>query len=196
MHGTNYVAQQIANKLLLYRAIPLFITRYAVGEQVKEFCFDMTNNQRVKSFTKFQDTTVLNSVRVAETTEVEKQAFISAQQRAPDEMVLHKRMVHKGLIYTSKNYSLSKRRKECLAKMSDGVCGEIQNILSFHSERGTEIAVLVKKLHTASSFPLSQGFGSVSHISLVCGSLSSPVCLVSADRLEQKCLVLKTGDHL
>lgn len=112
----------------------------------------MANDPRVKSFTKFQDTTVLDSGRVTETTDDEKRAFISAQKHAPDEMVVHKRMVHKGLVYTSKSYSLSKRRRDCFGKMSDGVYGEIQNIVSFPSEGGTEIAVLFKKLYTNASF--------------------------------------------
>ncbi len=195
VHGTKCVALQIVNKFLLHRAIPLFTTRYAVSEQVKEFCLEMTNDPRVKSFTKFQDTTVLDSGRVTETTDEEKRAFISAQKHAPDEMVVHKRMVHKGLVYTSKSYSLSKRRRDCFGKMSDGVYGEIQNIVSFPSKGGTEIAVLFKKLYTNASFPLSQGYGFVSHIRLVSGSLFSPVCLISVDRLEQKCIVLKTGDQ-
>lgn len=111
-------------------------------------------------------------------------------------MVVHKRMVHKGLVYTSKSYSLSKRCRDCFAKMSDGVYGEIQNIVSFPSEGGTEIAVLFKTLYTNASFPLSQGYGFVSHIRLVSGSLFSPVCLISVDRLKQKCIVLKTGDQM
>lgn len=103
--------------------------------------------------------------------------------------------MHKGLVYTSKSYSLSKRRRDCFAKMSDGVYGEIQNIVSFPSEGGAEIAVLFKKLYTNASFPLSQGYGFVSHVQLVSGSLFSPVCLISVDQLEQKCMVLKTGDQ-
>ncbi len=31
---------------------------------------------------------------------------------------------------------------------------------------------------------------------IVSGSLFSPVCLISVDRLEQKCIVLKTGDQM
>lgn len=95
VHGTKCVALQIVNKFLLHRAIPLFTTRYAVSEQVKEFCLVLTNNPSVKSFTKYQDTTVLDNGRVTETTDDEKSAVISAQKRAPDEMVVHKRMVHK-----------------------------------------------------------------------------------------------------
>lgn len=72
VHGTKCVALQIVNKFLLHRAIPLFTTRYAVSEQVKELCLEMTNDPRVKSFTKFQDTTVLDSGRVTETTDDEK----------------------------------------------------------------------------------------------------------------------------
>ncbi|XP_056292747.1 signal transducer and activator of transcription 2 [Pseudoliparis swirei] len=49
-------------------------------------------------------------------------------------MVVHKRMVHKGLVYTGRNYTLSKRRSDCFAKLSDGVYGEIQNIISLPSE--------------------------------------------------------------
>lgn len=79
--------------------------------------------------------------------------------------------------------------------MSDGVYGEIQNIVSFPSGGGTEIAVLFKQLYTNASFSLS-GYGFVSHIRLVSGSLFSPVCLISVDRLEQKCMVLKTGDQM
>lgn len=196
VHGTKCVALQIVNKFLLHRAIPLFTTRYAVSEQVKEFCLELTNDRRVKSFTKYEDTTVLDNGRVTETTDDEKGAFISAQKPAPDEMVVHRRMVHKGLVYTSKSYSLSKRRRDCFAKLRDGVYGEIQNIISFPSERGPEIAVLFKKLYTQTSFPLTQGYGFVSHIRLVSERVSSPVCLISVDRLEQKCMVLKTGDQM
>lgn len=196
VHGTKCVALQIVNKFLLHRAIPLLTSRHAVREQVKEFCLEMTNDRRVKSFTKCQDTTVLDNGRVTETTTGEKSAFVSAQKQAPDEMVVHKRMVHKGLVYTGKSYTLSKRRRDCFAKLSDGVYGEIQNIISLPSEEGTEIAVLFKKLHTHSSFPLSQGYGFVSHIRLVSGALVSPVCLIPVDRLEQKCMILKTSDQM
>lgn len=71
----------------------------------------------------------------------------------PDEIVVHKRMVHKGLVYTSNNYSLSKRRRDCFAKLSDGVYGEIQNIVSFPLGGRTEIAVLFKELPTQICFP-------------------------------------------
>lgn len=63
VHGTKCVALQIVNKFLLHRAIPLFTTRYAVSEEVMEFCLEMT---------KCQDTTVLDSGRVTKTTDDEK----------------------------------------------------------------------------------------------------------------------------
>ncbi len=195
-HGTKCVALQIVNKFLLHRAIPFFTKRYAVSEQVKEFCVELTSTSRVKSVTKCQDTTVLDTGRVTQTTHEQKRAFDSAQKHAPDEVVVHKRMVHKGLVYTSKNYSLSKRRRDCFAKLSDGVHGEIHNIVSFPSGGRTEIAVLFKKLHTQRCFPLSQGNGFVPHIRLVNGSIFSPLCLISVDRLEQKFVKLKTGDHI
>ncbi len=104
---------------------------------------------------------MLDTGRVTQTTHEQKRAFDSAQKHAPDEVVVHKRMVHKGLVYTSKNYSLSKRQRDCFAKLSDGVYGEIHNIVSFPSGGRTEIAVLFKKLHTQKCFPLSQGNGFV-----------------------------------
>ncbi|XP_054592230.1 uncharacterized protein [Nothobranchius furzeri] len=192
-HGTKCVALQIVNKFLLHRTVPLFSTRFAVSEQVKNFCLELTNNSRVKSFIRYQDTTVLDNGRVTETTEEEKSAFISAEKVPPDEMVVHKRMVHKGLVYTSKSYSLSKRRRDCYGKLSDGVCGEIRSIISFPSECGTEIAVLFQKFHTQASFPLPQGYRFESHIRLI--SRGPTVDLIPVDRLEQKCLVLKTGDE-
>ena len=119
IHGTKCVALQIVNKFLLHRAVPLFTTKYVVSEQVKEFCLELTNERRVMSFTKYHDTTVLDNGKVTKTTDDEKRAFTSAQKTAPDEMVMHKRMVHKGLVYTGKNYTRSKRRKDCYAKLTD-----------------------------------------------------------------------------
>lgn len=195
VHGTKCVALQIVNKFLLHRAIPHFSAKYAVSERVQEFCLELTEYPRVKSFTKYLDTTVLDSGRVQEITDDEKSAFLSAQTHVPDEIVVHKRMVHKGLVYTSKSYSLSKRRRDCYTKLNDGCHGEIQNIISFTSEGRTEIAFLFKKFHTLASFPLSQGNGFVPHIRLVSGSSFSPVCLISVDRLAQKCMILKTADQ-
>ncbi len=54
VHGATCVALQIENKSLLHRAIPLFTTRYAVSEQVKEFCLEMTNDPRVSQNFKTQ----------------------------------------------------------------------------------------------------------------------------------------------
>uniref|UniRef100_A0A1A8BXJ7 Uncharacterized protein n=1 Tax=Nothobranchius kadleci TaxID=1051664 RepID=A0A1A8BXJ7_NOTKA len=179
--------------LLTHLSKSVKLTRFAVSEQVKNFCLELTNNSRVKSFIRYQDTTVLDNGRVTETTEEEKSAFISAEKVPPDEMVVHKRMVHKGLVYTSKSYSLSKRRRDCYGKLSDGVCGEIRSIISFPSECGTEIAVLFQKFHTQASFPLPQGYRFESHIRLI--SRGPTVDLIPVDRLEQKCLVLKTGDE-
>lgn len=183
------------NKFLLHRAIPHFSAKHAVSERVKEFCLELTEYARVKNFTKFQDTTVLDSGRVKETTDDEKSAFLSAQIQFPDEVVVHRRMVHKGLVYTSKAYSLSKRRRECYVKLNDGSHGEIQNIISLTSEGNTEIALFLKTLHRQASFPLTQGNGFVPHIRVVSGSHLSPVCLISVDRLDQKCMILKTGDQ-
>uniref|UniRef100_A0A8C6ML01 Uncharacterized protein n=1 Tax=Nothobranchius furzeri TaxID=105023 RepID=A0A8C6ML01_NOTFU len=101
-HGTKCVALQPVNKFLLHRTVPLFSARFAVREQVENFCSELTDDSRVKSFIRYQDTTVLDNGRVPETTEEEKSAFISAAKVPPDEMVVHKRMVHKGLVYTSK----------------------------------------------------------------------------------------------
>ena len=149
---------------------------------------ELTNYRRVKSFTKYHDTTVLDNGRVTETTADEKSAFISAQKTPPDEVVVHRRMVHKGLIYTSKKYTLSKRREDFFAKLSGGGYGEIQDIVSFPSPAGgTEIAVLFKRLHVVPSF--------VEHIRRVNQGILYPVCLLSVDQIEQKCIVLKSGDE-
>ena len=86
LHGTKCVALQIVNKFLLHRAVPFFTTKYAVSEQVKEFCLELTNDRRVKSFTKYHDTTVLDNGRVTETTADEKSAFISAQKNYTEQI--------------------------------------------------------------------------------------------------------------
>lgn len=134
VHGTKCVAQQIVNRFLLHRATPHFTAKYAVSERVKEFCLEMTVYPRVKSFTKYQDTVALGSGRVKKTTDDDRTAFLSAQRHVPEEVVVHRRMLYKGLVYTSKSYSLSKRRQDFYAKLNDGSHGQIHSSLFFTSD--------------------------------------------------------------
>lgn len=191
VHGTKSIASQIVNKFLMYRAIPLFSTQYAISENIQKFCF--ANDRRLKSATKYASCTILDNGRVMETTEEEKNAYTAAQKNAPEEVVVHKRMVHKGMVFTSINYSQSKRRKDCYVKLRNGTYGEIQSIVST-SDEIPDICVLLKKLETQDVFPLCQGYGCISHIKLV-QRIAFPLCLFLVKEVVQKCVVLKTSNE-
>ncbi|XP_073724631.1 uncharacterized protein [Misgurnus anguillicaudatus] len=194
VHGTKCVALQIVNRFLSHSAIPHFTANYTISEHVQKFCLELTEHPKVKKFSTWQDTTVLDGGRVQDVTDAIRVAFLSAERHVPDEVVVHRRMVHKGLLYTSSSYSLSKRRKDCYGKLNDGCNGEILHIISFTSNGNREIALIFRKIHSQPSFPLSQGIAFVPHIKQA-GNDFAPVCLISVDSLEQKCLILHTTDH-
>lgn len=189
MHGTKSVAMQVVNKFLLYKSIPLLTTQFIVSDNVKEFCFV---DGRLKDATKYPDCTVLGNSRVTKTTEEEKTAFSAAQRQPPEEIAVHKRMVHRGLVFTSASYSRSKRRKDCYVKLSNGAYGEIQSIVSL--DRVLEIYVFLKK-KKKKVFSLWQGYRFVSHIRRGY-RIDSSLCLVSVKELVEKCIVLRISGEM
>ncbi|XP_051807764.1 uncharacterized protein LOC127535044 isoform X2 [Acanthochromis polyacanthus] len=189
VHGTKSIAMQVATKFLLFKSIPILTTHFAVSDNVKKFCLV---DGRLKGAKSYPDCTVLDNGRVMKTTEEEKTAFSAAQREPPQELDIHKRMVHRGLVFTSANYSRSKRRKDCYVKLTNGTYGEIQSIVS--TDVVPEVYVLLKKLDTGAVFSLWQDYGFVSHIRRVHRTDSS-LCLVSVKDLVEKCIVLKIGEE-
>lgn len=196
VHGTKCVALQVVNKFLLHRAVPHFSTRYAFSDRVLTFCKEMNEHSKVQKYIRYQDTTVLDDGKIKHITENEGNAFLSALIEPPNEILLHNRMVHKGLVYTSKSYRRTKRRNDYCVSLMDGCSGEIEQIISYRLEAETEIALFFKPFDThISSFPLPQGFGFVPHIAHMTEG-TSPIHLVPVDKLQQKCVLVKSANRI
>uniref|UniRef100_A0A9J7YJF5 Uncharacterized protein n=1 Tax=Cyprinus carpio carpio TaxID=630221 RepID=A0A9J7YJF5_CYPCA len=105
-------------------------------------------------------------------------------RQVPETVLIHNRMVHKGLIYTSKAYCRAKRRRENCIQLSNGCHGEIQNIVSFTAEVGKEIALFFKRFDSQPIFALPQNSGFVPHIKLVRDSQSA-LQLVALNSIRQ-----------
>lgn len=104
--GTKGVANQIVTKFLLFRSIPYFSSKYTVKEEVLRFCSDLNKYPRVQNTVKCDNTTLLDNGSVHVVT---RAAFCAPRVCIPDEVVVHKRMIKGGLVYTSGDYTLSQR---------------------------------------------------------------------------------------
>lgn len=195
VHGTKSVALQIVNKFLLHKAMACFATKHSISERVLNFCRECSEYPRVQKCLRWQETTVLDSGTTKQLIGEEMNAFISAERRVPETVLMHNRMVHKGLIYTSKGYSRAKRRRECYIRLSNGCHGEIQSIISFSAEEGTEIALFFKRYHSQPHFSLTQNSGFVPHIKLITDS-QSPLHLVSVSSIKHKCFNIASSDKI
>uniref|UniRef100_A0A9J8DMK1 Secreted protein n=1 Tax=Cyprinus carpio carpio TaxID=630221 RepID=A0A9J8DMK1_CYPCA len=82
------------------------------------------------------------------------------------------------LLLTVKAYCRAKRRRDSCVQLSNGCHGEIQNIVSFTAEVGTEIALFFQRFDSQPIFALPQNSGFVPHIKLLRDS-QSPLQLVS-----------------
>jgi len=106
----------------------------------------------VQKCLRWQETTVLDSGTTKQLLDEEINAFISAERQVPETVLIHNRMVHKGLIYTSRDYSRAKRRRECYIRLTNGCEGEIQSIISFSVEEKTDCSVFQEICFTAPLF--------------------------------------------
>lgn len=194
-HGTKSVAVQIVNKFLLHKAVASFTTKHVISDRVLNFYRECTEYPRVQKCLSWQETTVLDSGTTKQLTDEEKNAFMSAQIQVPETVLTHNRMIHKGLIYTSRSYCRSKRRRECCVGLTNGCQGEIQNIISFETDEETEIALLCKIFHTQPTFPLNPNPGFVPHIKLIADS-HSPLCLFSTNSIRYKCFNIVSSDKI
>lgn len=111
----------------------------------------MNEHPKVQKYIRYQDTTVLDDGRVTHITESERNAFLSASIEPPSDILFHNRMVHKGLVYTSKTYRRTKRRNDYCIRLKDGCSGEIEQIISCHSEAVSKIALFFKPFDTCAS---------------------------------------------
>lgn len=194
--GTKGVANQIVNKFLLFQSIPYFSSKYTVKEEVLRFCSDLNKYPRVKNAVKCDNTTLLDNGCIHVVTQEDRAAFCASHMCIPDEVVVHKRMIKGGLVYSSRDYMQSQRRDESYVKLADGTCGVIDKIISYSAEDNDHIAILLTTFEEVSAFPLPQSCGFVPHISIVQFLESSKTELVPVNRLHGKCMCIKVQDKL
>lgn len=195
VHGTKCVAVQIVNKFLLHKALACFATKHLISDRVLNFCREFSEYPRVQKCLRWQETTVLDSGTTKQLRDEEIDAFTSAERQVPETVLIHNRMVHKGLIYTSKAYCRARRRRESCIQLTNGCHGEIQNIVSFTAEVGTEIALFFKRFDSQPIFALPQNSGFVPHIKLVRDS-QSPLQLVPLNSVRQKCFNIFSSENV
>lgn len=105
--GTKATAQQIVYKYLAYNSIPRFALRYSVQDHVLEFCAKMNNFPFVKKAMRCDDCLLLDTGTVCIPSAEEQLLLASYGLCSRNEVVVHKRMLRHGFIYTSKQYTLS-----------------------------------------------------------------------------------------
>lgn len=66
VHGTKNVTKQIANKFLLHRSIPYFMSQYNVSNRVLQFCRQMTEYSKVQHFQRSDNAVVLDNGSIKE----------------------------------------------------------------------------------------------------------------------------------
>lgn len=114
------------------------------------FCSDLNKYPRVQNAVKCDNTTLLDNGSVHIVTKEEQAAFCASHMCIPDEVVVHKRMIKGGLVYTSRDYTQSHRRDESYVKLTDGTCGIIDKIVSF-SDEDDHIALLITTFNNKSN---------------------------------------------
>ncbi|XP_048111205.1 uncharacterized protein LOC125302185 isoform X1 [Alosa alosa] len=188
--GTKAVAQQIANKYLAYSSIPSFALKYSIKDQVSEFCAKMNNFPTVKKAVRCDDCVLLDNGMV-HILSPEEQILLAGYGLCPlNEVVVHKRMLRHGLIFTSKEYTLSRRRKECYVELTSGRCGEIEKIIYLPND---DVVLIFKPFYVVHAFPLLHPYGFVPHIKLV--DHFEPSTLVPVEHLKGKRMCFSVSDN-
>lgn len=126
--------------------------------------------------------------------EASKSCLHAVGKMPPNEVLIHKQMIHNGLVFTSHDYSRAKRRIEWGVALRDGSKGQIQQILSYNSDGRCEIVLLFKPFQIiAEIFPLQERNKFVPHIASAVEDDENQIQLVTLDRLHHKCLVLEAN---
>lgn len=194
VHGTKDVPKQIVGKFLLHKSIPYFSAKHRVSDRVLGFCSQITDNSKVQSYKKWDNTTVLDGGRVRHLTQAECQAFDAAGKQPSNEIFSHKRMIHQGIVFTSHDYSRAKRRNDWCVRLDDGSRGQLHQILSYDVDGETELGLLLIPFYTLpAAFP--QGL-SVPHIACVRQGDRTKMQLISVHRLYRKCLVIECAEKV
>lgn len=98
--GIKGVANLIVTKFLLFRSIPYLSSKYMVKENVL----------RTQGFKMLSMVTILRSLTMEVCILLHRQNGLPSVQ-IPDEVVVHKRMIKGGLVYSSRNYMQSDKMK-------------------------------------------------------------------------------------
>ncbi len=85
-------------------------------------------------------------------TNEEKLAFHVADMHAPAMVLLHKRTVVEGLLYTSQDYTRPLRWNNRFVKITCGGFGEIKRIISFTHEDRDTVVLLMRMFLVAQAF--------------------------------------------
>lgn len=194
MHGTKNVNKQITNKFLLHRSTPYFMSQYNVSDRVLQFCRQMTEYSKVQRFQRSENAVVLDNGRVKELSQADQAAFHVVGKMSPNEVLIHKRMIHNGLVFTSHDYSRAKRRIEWSVVLRDGSKGHIQQILSYNSDGRCETVLLFKYFQIITEiFPLQERNKFVPHTVSAIQDDENQIQLVTLDQLHQKCLIVEAN---
>lgn len=194
VHGTKDVPKQIVGKFLLHKSFPYFASKHRVSDRVFGFCSQMTEYSKVKNYKQFSNTNVLDGGHVKHLTQHEHQAFVAAGKQPPDKILSHKRMIHQGLVFTSRDYSRAKRRNDWCIRLSDGSWGELHQIVSYDVDGTSELALLFIPFYTLpGAFPQRV---SVPHIACIRPGDRSQMELIAVHRLHHKCVVIECAEKV
>lgn len=197
VHGTKDVTKQIAKKFLLHRSIPYLMSLYNVSDRVLQFCRQMIEYSKVQHFQRSEQAVVLDSGKVKGLSQADQAAFHAVGKVPPNDVLIHKRMIHNGLVFTSHGYSRAKRRDNSCVTLTDGSKGQIQQIMSYNSDGKCEIGLLfIPYQIIAEAFPFQERNKFVPHIKCAIRDDAAEIKLVTIDRLKQKCILVKAADKM